>query len=637
MSGATLLNKLLNYVLEQDKGVDPRGFTLSQYKGFIRAKPDLQGLPGVDLDIKVEGDHIWLRVARLEAVRPPRPTDQALIVTGDDPNGPPPRIDEATLKRRIAQSLQEKVPLEFSVLEAQVRATASRALEAYTPLWSAWAEGEKPRRKTIALYGDLFAIKQQLETEETAKPLEVVWGIGVSSWKLSYAEKAGLTSVYFQYPLLTQAVELTLEPETLAVEVRPRAVDPRFEFDAFAACQLPNTADIENKARDALARGADRPVNPFDPGSYEHLLKLVAGNLHKSGRFVTGAESFPPVGEDLLVSDGWVLLSRPRANNYLHEDIERLNAQLISGVEIPAGPQALVTPPPDETRAYEPIHFRGLSGASGGYGKGDVEELFFPLPYNHEQVTIVEQMERSAGVAVQGPPGTGKTHTIANIICHYLATGKKVLVTAKGEQALAVLQSKIPAEVRPVDQPRTMAAPLWGWLCRATVGAPADSDPHRPAPAHRLRQHPGGIRRPHAGGGGLCEGLWHRTRRVALGPADGARHDRHGAVDDCHRATARWQHSEGPGAPGLSRASPGPGPDRGRGLDRRGHGADHHRAGSREWWHDHWYERTGQRRHRSHEYRHHDRLPGGLVSRSGLTGPLGSYRRLYQHKPERRA
>lgn len=450
MSGAALLNKLLNYVLEQDKEVDPRGFTLSQYKGFIRAKPDLQGLPGVDLDIKVEGDHIWLRVARLGAASPPRPTDQALIVTGDDPNGPLPRIDEATLKRRIAQTSQEKAPLELSVLEAQVRAAASRALEAYTPLWSAWAEGEKPRRKTIALYGDLFAIKQQLETEETAKPLEVVWGIGVSSWKLSYAEKSGSTVVHFQYPLLTQAVELTLEPETLAVEVRPRAVDPRFEFDAFAACQLPNTADIENEARDALARGADRPLNPFDPGSYEHLLKLIAGNLHKSGRVVMGAESFPPVGEDLLVSDVWVLLSRPRANNYLHEDIERLNAQLISGVEIPAGPQALVTPPPDETRAYEPIHFRGLSGASGGYGKGDVEELFFPLPYNHEQVTIVEQLERSAGVAVQGPPGTGKTHTIANIICHYLATGKKVLVTAKGEQALAVLQSKIPEEVRPL-------------------------------------------------------------------------------------------------------------------------------------------------------------------------------------------
>jgi KaiC/GvpD/RAD55 family RecA-like ATPase len=49
---------------------------------------------------------------------------------------------------------------------------------------------------------------------------------------------------------------------------------------------------------------------------------------------------------------------------------------------------------------------------------------------------------------VQGPPGTGKTHTIANIICHYLALGKRVLVTSRGDPALSVLQEKIPDEVR---------------------------------------------------------------------------------------------------------------------------------------------------------------------------------------------
>ena len=65
-------------------------------------------------------------------------------------------------------------------------------------------------------------------------------------------------------------------------------------------------------------------------------------------------------------------------------------------------------------------------------------------------MTIVHRLERAAGVTVQGPPGTGKTHTIANIICHYLATGKRVLVTSRGEPALKVLQSKIPEEVRPL-------------------------------------------------------------------------------------------------------------------------------------------------------------------------------------------
>jgi very-short-patch-repair endonuclease len=51
-------------------------------------------------------------------------------------------------------------------------------------------------------------------------------------------------------------------------------------------------------------------------------------------------------------------------------------------------------------------------------------------------------------VVVQGPPGTGKTHTIANVICHYLAEGKRVLVTSKGESALAVLRSQLPAPIQ---------------------------------------------------------------------------------------------------------------------------------------------------------------------------------------------
>ena len=49
---------------------------------------------------------------------------------------------------------------------------------------------------------------------------------------------------------------------------------------------------------------------------------------------------------------------------------------------------------------------------------------------------------------MQGPPGTGKTHTIANIICHYLATGRRVLVTSKSEGALAVLREHIPEGIR---------------------------------------------------------------------------------------------------------------------------------------------------------------------------------------------
>ena len=50
----------------------------------------------------------------------------------------------------------------------------------------------------------------------------------------------------------------------------------------------------------------------------------------------------------------------------------------------------------------------------------------------------------------EGPPGTGKTHTIANLICHLLATGKRILVTAKTPRALRVIEQQLPEQVRPL-------------------------------------------------------------------------------------------------------------------------------------------------------------------------------------------
>ena len=319
------------------------------------------------------------------------------------------------------------------------------------PLWQSWAEGEKPRRRSIALYGDLFTLKGRLEAEETVRPSDLVWGIGVSAWKFTgqLTENGSGNSVVvdFQYPLLTQVVEIELDRQTHTLSVRPRAVAPRLELDAFGACQVMGAADVEKQAKLLLAKESEHPVTPFDVSSFEPILKLAAGSLSKTGRYDPGYNELPTPNTDLLVTAGWVLLVRERSANYLIDDIRRLKDRLMAGDPIPAGPLGLVTPPSDEVIRYDAISFRGLCG-SGARPKGEPRELYFPLPYNQEQETIIEMLERAPGVAVQGPPGTGKTHTIANIICHYLATGRKVLITSKREHALEVLQSKIPEEVR---------------------------------------------------------------------------------------------------------------------------------------------------------------------------------------------
>lgn len=76
------------------------------------------------------------------------------------------------------------------------------------------------------------------------------------------------------------------------------------------------------------------------------------------------------------------------------------------------------------------------------------EEVLFPLASNDEQYKIVDKVKSSNIVLVQGPPGTGKSHTIANLISHYISDGKRVIVTSEKAKALEVLRDKIPEQIR---------------------------------------------------------------------------------------------------------------------------------------------------------------------------------------------
>ena len=127
----------------------------------------------------------------------------------------------------------------------------------------------------------MFAIKHALEAEETAKPVELVWGIGITTWLLEFKGQ----SVAFEYPLLTQTLEVALDEKSLALEVRPRATNTRPELDAFVACSVTGAADVERSVRQHIERNKERAVTPFDAGSYTDVLKLVAGNLDSEGSY----------------------------------------------------------------------------------------------------------------------------------------------------------------------------------------------------------------------------------------------------------------------------------------------------------------------------------------------------------------
>lgn len=75
---------------------------------------------------------------------------------------------------------------------------------------------------------------------------------------------------------------------------------------------------------------------------------------------------------------------------------------------------------------------------------GEDKDILLCKEANQEQLEIAKRIENYNAVLVQGPPGTGKTHTIANLMGHFLSQGKSVLVTSHTKKALNVLIDKIP-------------------------------------------------------------------------------------------------------------------------------------------------------------------------------------------------
>lgn len=411
---------------------------------FYRAYEDeLRKLPQVALNLA--DDEIWLRVPRLKESEPPQPSAalRPWIVVTKSAEKEPTLRDETV----IAPAAHGEDPRKIDRRDVpQVDTLFKQYVEG---VWRRWAADEAPRRRTIAVYNKLFFLQQAMEAEGAETQLELVWGIGVALWKHPSGQR-------IQYPLITQLVEVALDPETLALDIRPRERLPSLEADAYAVLGVPGVANLEATWKAYLEK-ADGTPSPFDPNSVAALLRPAVGFLDASGSYWPDSEptptgrSLPQISENLVLTDTWVLFARKRSPNFLIEDLQRLRSNLAQLTEIPVGPAALVSELPDEVIENARIHFRGRCfGPREGASGEAICELYFPKPYNSEQVSIVEKLEQSPGVVVQGPPGTGKTHTIANVICHYLANGKRVLVTSKGEPALAVLREQIPESVRPL-------------------------------------------------------------------------------------------------------------------------------------------------------------------------------------------
>ncbi|GAB5388133.1 MAG: DUF3320 domain-containing protein [Alphaproteobacteria bacterium] len=73
----------------------------------------------------------------------------------------------------------------------------------------------------------------------------------------------------------------------------------------------------------------------------------------------------------------------------------------------------------------------------------DPAELYMPLPVDSSQIVAIHASAQGSDFVLEGPPGTGKSQTIANIIAHNLALGRRVLFVAEKMAALEVVHTRL--------------------------------------------------------------------------------------------------------------------------------------------------------------------------------------------------
>ncbi|ABC23321.1 DNA helicase [Rhodospirillum rubrum F11] len=489
------LGNLLRYTEELLSFNDKVVFDLTREKYPRFPEHVVVGLEGVDIAVDAE---TWVRARRLRETPPP-PCDAMFdgwvdVASHPSPNTPPKLVAERMLTLPIEEiSDLAEAGLLPDLEDVMVPVKADTALPERMDVilrtanmvdfrrlwqdyidgpWTAWAQVERPRRQAIDFYNKIYAIHLSLLSMGDDTPIELVFGAGMARW----ATKTERVSA----PLIEQLVETELEEDGTLL-IRPRRTLPHLALRPFHALEIEGCKAIERDIGaqfDALVDDPDRGFTPFDTSSFESVLRVCAARLSATGIYHPdtlgdpGDRTLPAVDGFLRITDTWVLYVRPRGEDIRKDDISRLIKKLDAVTDesdLPRPARGFVEAPSDTLPFAGEDSLIDLSGAdfdlpdralsrSLAPGAGEAfqgvrpaEEIhFFPLPYNDDQQEIIRRLQDddTVGVLVQGPPGTGKTHTIANIICHYLATKRRVLVTAKTPEALTALQEKIPEGIR---------------------------------------------------------------------------------------------------------------------------------------------------------------------------------------------
>lgn len=299
------------------------------------------------------------------------------------------------------------------------------AYKAWLQVRSEWVERQKIILQTRNLFADLYRLYFELQRDSETMELVVANGI--------LCDK---NNSNIRHPVLTKRVRINYDPTTNTVFVEEIDSQPELYSIAFQTMDDINLQAINQLQADLQ----NNDYHPLDRNDTPAFLKVLVHQLSSDSCFSENGipESWKSSGRLLLYMDS-VYIMRKRLDGTL-KAIEQIIENISETGYIPEPIREIVSG--GKVEIPDDSEEESLEEQLAAVG-GESVDVLLSKEANKEQLEIAKRIERYNAVLVQGPPGTGKTHTIANLMGHFLAQGKSVLVTSQTPKALNVLKDKI--------------------------------------------------------------------------------------------------------------------------------------------------------------------------------------------------
>jgi superfamily I DNA and/or RNA helicase len=328
------------------------------------------------------------------------------------------------LKVRNAKDKEDKVIIErFEDIPKR-----TELLNSWIKQRSEWVKNEKPVREAGKVYSDLFTLQGTLDRESEKFQLYITDGV------LKCESQFGVIN----HPILLKKIEIDFNPEKPEFTIYDSEDQSELYSSLLRFHEFSGDAILECKNRIS-----EKDLHPASASSCDEFFKYFISRFFIDGEFYPNSKELSKISKPHIYREPKLILS-PKSQGYA-EALEKLVEAISEMNDLPEALLRIIG-----------LDFRAVPGEGGDsppeIPKFNDNEVDFLLtkPTNKEQERVIEKLEKTGSVLVQGPPGTGKSHTIANIVGHLLANGKKVLVSSHTSKALKVVREKVVEELRPL-------------------------------------------------------------------------------------------------------------------------------------------------------------------------------------------